>query len=102
MSANDLMRIFYPPWTPPPEVGVRKNRIMKDNLKGKNEPVQARTRIMAALDEFEWKSIDDLSKETGLLVSTVAITTDRMYRAHKIARKHEQRPHGKTNLFRKK
>lgn len=96
------MNLFYPPWTPPPEVSLRKNRIMSDNLKAKSEPVQARTKIMAALDEFEWKTIDQLTRETGLLVSTVAITTDRMYKARKIARKHEQRPHGKTNLFRKK
>jgi hypothetical protein len=98
-----LTNLFYPAWTPPTEVGKRVHRIMQcTEPREKNQPVQARTKIMSALDKFQWKSIDQLAKETGLVTSTVAITTDRMYKARRIERKQTASTYGKVNLFRKK
>ena len=98
------MELYYPAWTPPPEVGVRKHRIMQDNKKAEgNYPVQARTKILAALHQYEWMTVEEISIKTGLAVSTVARTTDRMYAAKKIERKRETNPaHGKINVYRKK
>lgn len=105
---NDNIRIltgfYYPEWTPPPESGTRTHRITHDMDKRdrKSQPVQARTKIMAILDEFEWKSNEEIAKETGIGLSTVAITTDRMSRTGKIERSKRATVHGKINVFRKK
>lgn len=99
-----LTGFYYPAWTPPPEVGVRKHRIMQDNNKAEcKEPVQARTKILAALHQYDWMTVEEIAIKTGLAVSTVARTTDRMYAAKKIERKRETNPaHGKINVYRKK
>ena len=100
-----LTKLFYPEWTPPPEIGVRKFRLMQEinrPIKEKHKPVQARTKILAVLDDMNWKTNDELAKETCLIPSTVAITTDRMYKAGKIERKKKDTPFGYINLYRRK
>jgi DNA-binding transcriptional ArsR family regulator len=103
-TIKTFMEFYYPAWTPPSEVGVRKHRIMQDNYKSESkQPVHARTKILAALHKFDWMTVEKIATETGLAVSTVARTTDRMYAAKKIERKREVNPaHGKINLYRKK
>ena len=103
-AIKTLMELYYPAWTPPPEVGVRKHRIMQDNNRAEcKQPVQARTKILAALHQYEWMAVEEIAIKTGLAVSTVARTTDRMYAAKKIERKRETNPaHGKINVYRKK
>ena len=100
-----LTNLFYPSWTPPEAAKVRRHRIMHEvnrPTKEKSQPVHARTKLMAALDEFEWKTNDELAKETCLNISTVAITTDRMYNSGKIQRTKKKMPHGYVNMYRKK
>ena len=103
-SIKILTGFYYPEWTPPPSIGVIKHRIMQESNKAPcKEPVQARTKILAALHEFNWMTVEQIAKETGLAVATVARTTDRMYAAKKIERKREVNPaHGKINVYRKK
>lgn len=97
-----LTNLFYPTWSPPPESGVRSHRIQSHEVKPKHVPVNARAKIMAALDTCNWMSIEDLAKATSLVVPTVAITTDRMYKARTIERLQKKTAYGKVNLFRKK
>jgi hypothetical protein len=101
-----LMAMFYAPWLPPrtlPETVVtRKHRLLSDSKAEPKDPVHARTRIMAALDEFEWKTVEQLARETTLTVNTVAVTTDRMRRSGKIDRSKKVTPFGKVNVYRKK
>ena len=102
-TAN-LMAMFYPPWSPPdPEiVTTRRHRLLDDSKTPRKEPVQARTKIMAALHKFNWMTIEEIARETCVTVETVSVTTDRMYRSGTIERSKRSTPHGKVNLYRKK
>lgn len=101
-----LMAMFYAPWLPPrtlPEsIVTRRHRLLNESKAAPKDPVQARTRIMAVLDEFEWKTVEQLARETTLTVNTVAVTTDRMRRSGKIERSKKETPFGKVNVYRKK
>ena len=103
-AIKTLTGFYYPEWTPPPEIGIRKHRIMQDGNKPEGKyPVQAKTKILAALHHNNWMTAEEIAIQTGLSVSTVARTTDRMYAAKRIERKSEVNPaHGKINVYRKK
>lgn len=96
--------LFNNTYTPPPEVGVRRHRIMQDPGKATiKEPVQARSKIYAVLHKFDYKTLYEIAADTGLNLSTVARTTDRMYAAGKIERSKRIHPsHGRINIYRKK
>jgi hypothetical protein len=96
-----LTGLFYPEWCPP-NVPGRRHSLLDDSKSPRHEPVQARTKIMAVLGRYEWKTIDQIAKETSLMTNTVAITTDRMYKARRIERKKQDTLYGKINMYRKK
>lgn len=95
--------LFNNVYTPPPVKGVRKHRLMNEKGLPSPEPVQARTKIMEVLHEYEWMTVEEIARKTGLAVPTVAKTTDRMYSSKRIERTKRVHPaHGKINIYRKK
>ena len=98
--------MFYDPWIPPKElpesVVTRRHRMMDDSKVPRKDPVQARTKILAILSEYNWKTIDEIARETCLTTNTVSITADRMYKSGKIERTKKVTTFGKVNVYRKK
>ena len=101
-----LMDMFYAPWIPPktlPEsIVTRRHRLLDESKNPRNEPVQARTKIMAILDDFNWMTIEEIARMTSITTNTVGITTDRLYKAGKIERKKIDCRYGKMNAYRRK
>jgi hypothetical protein len=59
-----LTGLFYPEWCPP-NVPGRRHSLLDDSKSPRHEPVQARTKIMAVLGRYEWKTIDQIATTTA-------------------------------------
>lgn len=85
------------------ESGNRVHRIMHESKIQIPKPqIHARTKVLSALDKFDWKTIAQLSEETGVPKNTVLVTTDRLYKAKRIERKKVPAKYGYVNMYRKK
>ena len=87
------------------EVAVRSHRLLDVNKRPSPEkkgPVHARTRILAALNEFSWKTVSQIAEETGITRNTVFRTVDRMHKAKRLECKKKPSITGDVNLYRKK
>lgn len=95
--------LFNNVYTPPPEVGVRKHRIMKETSPSEpREPVQARTKIMKILDKLNWKSVSEIADETAIPKNTVFQTAERLKKAGKIESRMKPTLYGDIKMYRKK
>ena len=85
-SVSQLYQMFFGAWTAPESQGTIRHTILGSNRKTSKEPVQARTKIMAAIHEINWMSNRELADLTGLQLNTVQTTTNKLYSKGKLER----------------
>lgn len=82
-----LYTILFGDWTPPESKKTTRHTILGVNKRTSKEPVQARSKIMAILDELNWMTNKEIAEETGLQLNTVQTTTNKLYAKGKVERK---------------
>lgn len=81
-----LLDLLYGIWIPPKSKNTIKHTGFSSSKK-KSEPVHAKTKVMAVLDEFEWMSNKEIAAKTELQLNTVQTTTNKLYEKKKIERR---------------
>lgn len=86
-AITQLYKMFFGDWIAPKSEGTITHTILGSNRKTSKEPVQARTKIMAVLNEFDWMTNKQIADLTSLQLNTVQTTTNKLYTKGKLDRK---------------
>lgn len=84
---TQLYRMFFGDWVAPEPKATITHTILGTNRRTSKEPVQARTKIMAVINEFDWMTNKHIAELTGLPLNTVQTTTNKLYGKQKLERK---------------
>ena len=82
-----LYTILFGNWIQPEVKEVRRHTILGSSKRTSKEPVQARAKIMAVLDEMNWMTNKEIAELTALQLNTVQTTTNKLFVKGKVERK---------------
>ena len=82
-----LQTILFGTWVAPEVKETRRHTILGTNKRASKEPVQARSKIMAVLDELNWMTNKQIAELTALQLNTVQTTTNKLFAKGKLDRK---------------
>lgn len=84
---TQLYRMFFGDWVAPATTNTIKHTILGSSKRTSKEPVQARSKIMAVLNETDWMTNKEIAELTALQLNTVQTTTNKLYVKGKVERK---------------
>ena len=82
-----LQTILFGTWIAPEVKETRRHTILGSSKRVSKEPVQARSKIMAVLDELNWMTNKEIAELTALQLNTVQTTTNKLFAKGKLDRK---------------
>lgn len=86
-SITQLYKMFFGDWVAPPVSKIERHTILGSSKRANKEPVQARSKIMAVLNETDWMTNKEIMELTALQLNTVQTTTNKLYVKGKVERK---------------